>query len=109
MIQLVNEARDEEGLDPLSEDTGLTNASREWSCEMAEAQELEHDPNFADSGAQGENVAFRTGGGDLAALLHEQFMNSPPHRANILREEWDEIGIGFCGENGAWVTQRFAR
>jgi hypothetical protein len=109
MVELTNDARREAGVGPLSVDTGLTEASRDWACDMAGRQNLQHDPNFADSGAQGENVAFRTDpGDDVALLLHEQFMNSPPHRENLLNPRWNEIGIGFCARNGFWVTERFA-
>jgi uncharacterized protein YkwD len=109
MVELVNAARREAGAGPLSVDGRLTSTSREWSCDMAAEQDLQHDPNFADSGAQGENVAFRTdAGNDVALLLHNQFMNSPGHRDNLLNPRWDELGIGFCARNGFWVTQRFS-
>jgi len=109
MVELTNEARRDAGVGPLSVDSGLTAASRDWACDMAGRENLQHDPNFADSGAQGENVAFRTDpGDDVALLLHEQFMNSPPHRENLLNPRWSEIGIGFCPTNGFWVTERFA-
>jgi hypothetical protein len=109
MVELTNQARREAGVGQLTVDTRLTSTSRDWACDMASKQDLQHDPNFGDSGAQGENVAFRSDAGDdVALLLHNQFMNSPGHRDNILNPRWSEVGIGFCARNGFWVTERFA-
>jgi uncharacterized protein YkwD len=49
----------------------------------------------------GENIGWMAGGGDpaaQAAWLHQQFMASPEHRANILRPGFTAIGIG------SWTT-----
>jgi uncharacterized protein YkwD len=45
--------------------------------------------------AYGENIAW--GGGDYgtARAIVNAWMNSPPHRANILSPEFHDIGIGF--------------
>jgi uncharacterized protein YkwD len=78
---------------------------------MAAAGELSHDDPAIPDGARtaGENVAFRTSGGDVGALLHEQFMNSPGHRANVLSDDFSLIGIGVTTtRDTTWVTQRFA-
>jgi hypothetical protein len=76
---------------------------------MAAVRTLRHDPNFAASGAKGENVAWRSGAGaDVGLQLHNQFMNSPGHRANLLNPRWTRLGIGYCGANGHWVTERFS-
>jgi uncharacterized protein YkwD len=109
MVELTNRARAAVGARPLAVDARLTSTSRDWSCRMAAAGTLRHDPNFAASGAKGENVAWRSGAGaDVGLQLHNQFMNSPGHRANLLNPRWTRLGIGYCGANGHWVTERFS-
>ncbi|HYM58675.1 MAG TPA: CAP domain-containing protein [Solirubrobacteraceae bacterium] len=53
---------------------GYLNGSRAWSI--------------------GENIAWGTGRLATAAEIHAAWMRSPGHRANILRGEYREIGIG---------------
>jgi hypothetical protein len=109
MVELTNQARAAAGARPLQVDGRLATTSRDWSCQMRAAGNLRHDPNFAASGAKGENVAWRSAGGpDVGLQLHNQFMNSPGHRANLLNPRWTRLGIGYCAGNGHWVTERFS-
>jgi len=43
----------------------------------------------------GENIAWGTGTLATVAEIHEAWMRSPGHRANILRRDFREIGIGI--------------
>ena len=43
----------------------------------------------------GENIAWGTQNLATAAEIHEAWMNSAGHRANILRRSFKEIGIGI--------------
>jgi uncharacterized protein YkwD len=57
--------------------------------------------------AWGENIEWQSGGGDpasAAASLERGFMNSPPHRANILNANYTQVGIGSELGNG-WSDQ----
>jgi uncharacterized protein YkwD len=57
--------------------------------------------------AWGENIEWQSGGGDpasAAASLERGFMNSPPHRANILNAGYTQVGIGSELGNG-WSDQ----
>ena len=67
------------------------------------------------SGA-GENIAWMNGTTDplvAAENLHNQLMNSPGHRANILHPAFKEIGVGVAlgapsqGDRGATYTTTF--
>lgn len=45
---------------------------------------------------------------EIARSLVEQWMNSPPHRKNILMEEWDDIGVGIAIDGDqVYATQNF--
>jgi uncharacterized protein YkwD len=64
--------------------------------------------------ARNAGVRFITAGENLALaptlkLAHEGLMNSPGHRANILRRSFGRVGIGILdgGKHGLMVTQNF--
>lgn len=58
----------------------------------------------------GENIAA---GYSTVAETVEQWMNSPGHRANILRADYTELGVGHCyrdgSEHGHYWVQIFKR
>ena len=48
--------------------------------------------------------------GPSAEFIHEQFMKSAPHRANILDREMDSIGVGVVEQGGElFVVEDFAQ
>jgi len=53
----------------------------------------------------GENLAH----GPTIQIAHTGLMNSPGHRANILRAQFGRVGIGIMdgGKRGLMVTQNF--
>lgn len=112
MTELVNAAREREGLPPLEVDVTLVSGARTWSASMSVLERLTHDINILlPLGARiaGENVAFRTTGDDVADKLHQQFMDSPEHRRNVLNPSFGRLGIGVVQfDDLTWVTQRFA-
>ena len=57
-------------------------------------------------GAAGENIAA---GQPTASSVHQAWMNSSGHRANILNGSFARIGVGHaaCGGSPRW-TQNFA-
>ncbi len=117
IFRLVNLERARAGLKSLRADAALQSAARKHSRIMADAHQLSHEfgaelpfnRRLALAGAafdvSGENVAFN----QTAEGAHRGLMNSPPHRANILRPEFNAVGIGVIrsGDN-IWVTQDFA-
>jgi len=54
-----------------------------------------------DWSAAGENIGWNSGYADPAANVNTQFMNSPPHRANILGA-YNELGVGSWYSDGPW-------
>jgi len=55
--------------------------------------------------AAGENLAL----GQTLLICHQGLMNSPGHRANILRPNYNRVGIGILdgGFHGLMVSQEF--
>lgn len=111
VLELVNQVRLSEGLNPLSADPRLTSAARQHCHEMHDLGYFEHEspvPGLThpadrvyQSGltdfAVGENIAVNGQPLEPAALakaLLDQWMNSPPHRANILKPDFTHLGAG---------------
>ena len=49
----------------------------------------------------GENVGWNSGDADPASAINTAFMNSPPHRANILGA-YNQLGVGSWYTAGPW-------
>ncbi len=119
LFKLVNRARQKHDLAPVRFSPLLSFLSRKHSLDMALRGDISH---FSTSGEayyerlveggfyfkkNGENVAFSQT--FMAEFIHQGFMDSPGHRANILDPDFDELGSGvvFKEDNGYYVTQDF--
>jgi uncharacterized protein YkwD len=117
MLELVNGERARQGLAPLKADPELAAVARAHSRDMLARGYFSHvTPDGKDLGDRlrashafylraGENLAFA----HSLPVAHQGLMNSPGHRANILRPEFGRLGIGIldAGARGIMVTQNF--
>lgn len=117
MLDLVNRERAANGLRPLAADPELTEVARRHSADMFARGYFAHDTPEGLSPfdrMHQSNVQFLTAGENLAlaptlSLAHTGLMNSPGHRANILRPQFGRVGIGIMdgGMRGLMVSQEF--
>ncbi|HEV8429601.1 MAG TPA: CvpA family protein [Pyrinomonadaceae bacterium] len=117
MLDLVNKERQAAGLAPLQPDPELTEVARKHSADMFARGYFAHDTPEGLSPfdrMREANVRFITAGENLALaptipVAHTGLMNSPGHRANILRREFGRVGIGVMdgGMRGLMVSQEF--
>ncbi|MET4700141.1 uncharacterized protein YkwD [Constrictibacter sp. MBR-5] len=125
-LSLVNEARRDNGLGPLTTTGPLNRAAQAHADDMLKRGYYSHESpdgrNVADrfqaeGGSQwkltAENIAQCEGCRDLSRERVRQFqqgwMNSPDHRANILRAGLTEFGFGIAGRDGKILAvQTFA-
>jgi uncharacterized protein YkwD len=130
VLCLHNRERSARGLPALKEHAKLRKAAEGHSVHMVDAQFFSHDApggedmvdrilgaGYArDAGwSLGENIAWGTGGLATAAEIHRAWMRSPGHKANILRRQFRDIGIGIAlgapiddgGLDGATYTADF--
>lgn len=117
LTQLVNQARSANGLPALTVRSDLVDVAYRWSTHMASTETLAHNPNYSSQICCWRRVAENVGRASVSSIddparlaqrLHDAFMNSPGHRANILSADATEIGIGgVITETNAWVTQNF--
>jgi uncharacterized protein YkwD/uncharacterized membrane protein required for colicin V production len=117
MFELVNRERTSSGLRPLQFDEALRDVARAHSREMFERRYFSHTSPETGSPFDrlrragipfliaGENLAFAP----TVQLAHQGLMNSPGHRANILRPQFGRVGIGVIRSQfqGMMFTQKF--
>lgn len=116
LISLTNQARSASGLGTLRTNTQLTNAAQAKARYLLEKQIFEHgDPwSFIKNAGYtyeyaGENLAVDFVSSDA---IHQAWMASSSHRANILRPEYQDIGVAaiggiFEGHETVMVVQMF--
>ena len=117
MLQLVNQARNNAGLPSLYVEQRLTDMARSYSNEMIQYDFFGHVSPV--SGTLQQRVAawgltgWTLAGENIAKapsieVAFEALMNSPSHRENILRPEFNCIGIGAVKSgNVFYITQEF--
>ncbi len=109
-LERLNTERRSRGLNELPVYWELAAGALAWSEQMRINGDLSHNPDLhsiAPAGtwsSLGENV----GRGGSVPSLHDAFMASPGHRANILGD-WDYVGVGVVEHPGEpiWVTVAF--
>ncbi|TYP97103.1 uncharacterized protein YkwD [Sphingobacterium allocomposti] len=117
MLDMINEERAKESLPPLTLDEELTPVARAHSQDMFARSYFSHispEGKTPFDRIRAANITFVAAGENLALaqslpLAHEGLMNSPGHRANILRKAFGRVGIGILdgGLYGLMVTQKF--
>jgi uncharacterized protein YkwD len=129
ILCLHNQIRAERGLPVLRENGRLRNAALAHSQDMVERGYFEHTApggvsmvdrimaaRYASRNvgwALGENLAWGTGRLATPRLIMRAWMDSPGHRANVVKRAYREIGIGVvtgtpsAGNQGATYTADF--
>jgi uncharacterized protein YkwD len=126
-ICLLNQQRRKHGLKRLKTNGRLSLASQRHSNGMVASKTFAHGNfvgrikaarylNGSGSWTVGENIAWGSGGLASPAEIVRAWMNSPPHRHNILSGKFREIGIGVArgvpvraNYDGATYTTDFGR
>lgn len=126
---LVDAERRDRGLAELRRDDDLTDAARAKSQDMVERRYFDHvgpdgrdvadwvgDTGYLPSAGYklGENLGWGSDGAASAAVLVRGWMGSAGHRRNILREDFEDTGMGVVlgapdpdRGGGATFTQMF--
>lgn len=112
IFRIVNDIRADKGRVELSKNKCLKRFANKQAEKMANQQRLFHQnlgriQRTCGVGYVGENVAR---GNVTARHMVSGWMNSPPHRANILFRKYRLTGVGARKAGGQWwVAQVFGR
>ncbi len=116
LLTLINTDRLAHGADTLQMAFDINNEVRAFSQKMAGEGDLRHmtsterNPILPDgTWTWGENVAWHSSPYlSGCETIHNMFMNSSGHRANILSANKMFVSLGvYIGNNGTWVTELF--
>jgi hypothetical protein len=108
LFESANRERAAHGLAPLKWSATLAGAARQHAQRMAAQNILSHqlpgEPGMVDrasqAGARFSSLAENVAEGPSAESIHRQWMNSPPHRANLLDGQLDSVGIAVVERHG---------
>lgn len=103
-----NRERASRGLGLLKWNSALASSARQHAQRMAAQNTLSHqlpgEPGMADraaqAGARFSSLAENIAEGPSAEVIHREWMNSPPHRANLLDPQLDSLGVAVAEGNG---------
>lgn len=112
-LSAINSTRSSAGLASLTMDGGLQSHARSHTADMIAADAIYHSSSAelqAAAGSGWEKLGENVGRGGSVSSLHEAFMDSPGHRANILGD-YNYVGIGTgTSDNGVlYVTVVFMK
>jgi uncharacterized protein YkwD len=118
LFELLNHERVANHLPELKWDDALFKAAREHALRMLDLDEIEHqlpgepglEERLAASGARFTFIAENIALGRNASTIHSGWMDSPGHRANILRARATSVGIAVVrGTAGLYAVQDFSQ
>ena len=119
-LKLMNAARRSEGRGALTAAPDVATVARNWSKRMARDGDLRHNPDVdsqltVEWTRWGENVGWASNGSgaslsSVVKRLHNGFMESRGHRANILGD-FNQVGVGVAVERDGtmWATMVFVK
>lgn len=118
VVELVNAERAKNGLKPLTMNAELSKVATLKSQDMAKNNYFDHNsPTYGSPFDMMKKfgISYRTAGENIAMgqttpeQVMEGWMNSPGHRANILKASFTQIGVGIAKNSSGrlYWTQQF--
>jgi len=111
-LSAINSSRSSAGLGPVKMDGGLQAHARRHTADMIAAGKIYHSSSGelqAAAGSGWSKLGENVGRGGSVSSLHQAFMNSSGHRANILGD-YNYVGIGTDTASGVlYVTVVFMK
>jgi hypothetical protein len=98
------------GAEALQVHGDLARVATEHAAAMAARGSIYHNPSLGQQVSGWEVVGENVGVGPDVDTLHQAFLDSPSHRANLLDGRYREIGIGIVRTNSQlWVVEVFRK
>ena len=115
-LDRTNALRSSVGVPALKENDTLTRKAEDWAQHMAATGQLAHS-NLSDGLGSlnwrmlGENVGYSSATGDTLKTIHDAFVRSAPHRANLVNGRFTHMGVGVAKDSRGrvWVAEVFAQ
>ncbi len=109
-LELINQERVDQGLNELAPYWDIVDDAQAHSERMSSEQRLHHNPQLGNVTNGWYRLGENVGVGPTVPSLHDAFMASPAHRANVLGD-YNYVGIGVVVDspNTMWVTVVFMK
>jgi hypothetical protein len=112
LVSLANAARSEQGVGPLGWDPALAEAARQHCLRMAAEGEIAHqyagEPDISarakEAGVRFSLIEENVAAGPSPAAIHDAWMHSAGHRANLLNPDVNGIGIAVVASRGTFYA-----
>lgn len=108
LLDRTNTARAAEGLTSLAAADDLVAVARRHAQRMADEGRIFHNANLRNEVEGWQVVGENVGRAGSITEVHDAFMASPAHRANVVEPRFTEAGMGVVDHNGElWVVEVF--
>ena len=109
VVQLVQQTRASVGAPALRVDSTLNSIARDWAAKMARDGYISHNVGIG-SKVSASKLAENVGMGATVDIVHQGFLNSSGHRANMVDTGVSSLGVGVAYANGyVYVVQDYAQ
>src|SRR5688572_11001327 len=109
-VARINGARANAGRAALQPHSELSARAQEWAAYMASRGQISHSNVGARVKSDWERLGENVGKGSSVDQVHQMFMNSSAHRANILDAGFQYVGVGTAWRDGQlYVSEIFMR
>jgi uncharacterized protein YkwD len=110
-VSRTNSSRAGYGLPALSVASDLASIARQHAARMAASRAIFHNQSLTSQVCCWTDLGENVGAGSTVDAIHQAFMASPEHRANILSSRYTQIGVGTArGSDGRlYVDEVFRR
>ncbi len=110
LLTLTNQVRSSQGLAPLSIDAQLTAVAQAWAATLAERGVISHNPSVRSQVTGWKELGENVGVGGTVVAIHEGFVASPTHLANIVDPAFTKVGFGIVRPDARiFVVEVFMR
>lgn len=109
LTRMTNSERTSRSRVALTPRKALNQVARNHAHTMCNRSSLHHNPNLARQVSNWRRLGENVGRGTGPKQIHRALMNSEGHRANILRRDYRDIGLGAVRDrNGQlWIVEVF--
>jgi uncharacterized protein YkwD len=104
IAQRVNNSRAAAGRAPLGQNLELSMKAQRWAEHLAARGALAHSSLPDGITYRWRSLGENVGVGSSIGAVHQGYMSSPGHRANILSSTFDYIGTGYATGGGRVYT-----
>lgn len=99
VLDAMNRSRTSDGIHPLPVNPEAQAKAQQWANKLAQDNRLSHSTLSAGFSNAPCAVSENVGHGISVEQVHGAYLNSRPHRANVMSDIWTSAGVGYATNN----------